>query len=158
MKDLGPVKQFLGINIESDSDKIFLHQTNFAKSLLEKFGFENCKPIATPSDVSSKQSSPDEEKFDDIEKYQSAVGALLYMSTRTRPDLSYAVNNVAKFCSQPCKSHWIAVKRIFRYIQGTLNFGILYEKSKVDSCFGFSDADWAGTQVIENQRPDTVLC
>ena len=59
---------------------------------------------------------------------------------------------MAKFCSKPSKSHWIAVKRIFRYIQGTLDFGILYEKSKIDSCFGFSDADWAGDS---NDRKST---
>ena len=53
-------------------------------------------------------------------------------------------SNVAKFCANPTKEHWIAVKRIMRYLTGTLNEGLLYRKNEVKSCVGFSDADWAG--------------
>ena len=76
--------------------------------------------------------------------YQSAVGSLQYLSTMTRPDISFAVSNVAKFCSKPSKEHWVAVKRIMRYLKGTLNYGLLYKKNKLNTCVGYSDADWAG--------------
>ena len=59
-------------------------------------------------------------------EYQSAVGSLLYLSIGTRPDIAFAVSNVAKFCSNPTKSHWTAVKKMFRYIKGTPVFGLLY--------------------------------
>ena len=147
MKDLGPIKQFLGINIIQEKSSTFINQSTFTKALLKKFQFENCKPIATPVDVSQKlvNSEEDSELFDP-ETYQSAVGALLYLSTRTRPDISYAVSNISKFSSKPSKQHWQAVKRIFRYLNGTIDYGILYEKEKISECFGYSDADWAGDQ------------
>ena len=64
----------------------------------------------------------------------------------TRPDITFAVSNVAKYSSKPTKEHWIAVKRILRYLKGSHNFGLLYRKSDCDTskCIGFSDSDWAG--------------
>ena len=76
--------------------------------------------------------------------YESAVGSLLYLSTRTRPDITFAVSNVAKFCTKPTKEHWTAVKRILRYLKGSLNFGLVYTKCLSKECIGYSDADWGG--------------
>ena len=145
MKDLGEVKQFLGVNVEQNENDIFIHQANFVQGLLQKFQFENCKPMGTPVDISNKlKISTDDDKPFDIELYQKAVGSLLYLATKTRPDISYAVNSVAKYCVKPNVNHWCAVKRIFRYLKGTINLGISYERSKTKECLGFSDADWAG--------------
>ena len=81
---------------------------------------------------------------DGVDKeYQSAVGLLLYLSGWTRPDVSFAVNNVSKFTSCPSKEHWIAVKRIMRYIKGTLHHGIRYTRNNSD-LVGYLDASWAG--------------
>ena len=74
----------------------------------------------------------------------SAVGCLLYLSIATRPDITFAVSNVATFCAKEIKQHWIAVKRIFRYLKGTQQYGFLYNKSDSSNCVGFSDADWGG--------------
>ena len=59
----------------------------------------------------------------------------------TRPDITFAVSNVAKYCT---KEHWIAVKRIMRYLKGTHNLGLLYKKNDSSDFVGFSDSDWAG--------------
>ena len=75
--------------------------------------------------------------------YQSAVGSLLYLSIRTRPDIAFAVNNVARFCSSPTTQHWTAVKHIFRYLRET-QLGLLYSKGESDALIGYSDADWGG--------------
>ena len=73
--------------------------------------------------VSEKLTQADEESKEvDQAVYQSAVGSLL--STRTRPDIAYAVSNVAKFCSKPTTRHWSAVKRILRYLRGTSGYGL----------------------------------
>ena len=126
---------------------MFISQTPFTRSLLQKFDFTDCKPVGTPVDVSQKlQNVKEDSVLFDTEKYQSAVGALLYLATRTRPDISFAVSNVSKFCSNPTTQHWQAVKRIFRYLKGTINFGILFEKENITKCVGYSDADWAGDQ------------
>ena len=153
MKDLGIVKQFLGVNVEYHNDKIFIHQSEFALALLRKFNFDNAKPVNTPIETSTKLiSATDDDKLFDIEMYQSAVGALLYLATRTRPDISFAVGNVSKFCTKPTEKHWMAVKRIFRYIKGTLELGIAYDRSANDKCKGWTDADWAGDS---NDRKST---
>ena len=73
-----------------------------------------------------------------------AVGSLQYLSTMTRPDITFAIANVAKYCSELMKEHWTAVKVIMRYLKGTHNFGLLYKKSNSNSFIGFSDSDWAG--------------
>lgn len=72
--------------------------------------------------------------------YRSLVEALQYL-TITRPDLSYAVNHVSQFLQSPTESHFLAVKRILRYIKGTINFGLNFSRSSDYSILGYSDAD-----------------
>ena len=78
------------------------------------------------------------------ELYQSAIGSLLYLSTRTRTDIAYAVSNEARFCSKLTMEHWKSIKYIMRYLNGTRNYGLLYDKEKVTNFIGYFDADWAG--------------
>ena len=68
----------------------------------------------------------------------------MYLSTGTRLDIAFAVSNAARFSSNPSKQHWMAVKRIIRYLKGTRDLGILYTRSAEDDLIGFSDSDWAG--------------
>ena len=75
---------------------------------------------------------------------REAVGALMHLTTATRPDIAFAVGYLSRFMENPQEDHWIAVKRILRYLQGTKKHGICYKPSgKIDFC-GYSDADWAG--------------
>ena len=103
---------------------------------------QSAKSVATPVDPGTKLVKADEsdESYNQSE-YQSAVGSLLYLSIGTRPDIAFAVSNVAKFCSNPTKRHCTAVKRIFRYIKGTPVFGLLYTKHSSEECVGYSDSD-----------------
>ena len=106
---------------------------------------ENAKPVNTPVDTGTKLvKSTDESERVDQTLYQSAVGSLLYLSIGTRPDITYAVSSVAKFCADPSKQHLTAVKRILRYLKGTAHLGLLYSKDDCNDCVGYSDADWAG--------------
>lgn len=102
---------------------------------------DKAKSIKTPVNASVKLTQADEES-EEVEKalYQSAVGSLLYLSTHTRPDIAFAVSNVPKFCST---QHRSAVKRIFRYIKGTADYGLLYDGDGSQECVGYLDADWA---------------
>ena len=111
----GALNYFLWVNIVQNSDLFYIHQGNSVKSLLVRFGFENSKPISKPVDVSiSLEKAGDDFAPCNVEKYQSAVAALLYLSMRTRPDITFAVCNVAKFAAKPTFTHWLAVKQIFR--------------------------------------------
>ena len=80
---------------------------------------------------------------DDCTNYRSVVGALQYL-TLTRPDISFAVNKVCQFLHSPTTTHWSAVKRILRYVKGTLSTGLQMRKSNSTLVSAFSDADWAG--------------
>ncbi len=68
----------------------------------------------------------------------------MYLSVNTRPDIAYAVGNLAKFNSCPSRVHWTALKRVLRYLKGTMSYGIQYKKNSGSCVIGFSDADWAG--------------
>ena len=131
VKDMGELHYFLGVNIVQDSNtgEVCIGQPAYAANLVQKFGMEHAKAVNTPVDVSMKLvKASEEDECVDQKCYQSAVGSLLYLSTATRPDITYAVSNVAKFSANPTKQHWIAVKRIFRYLKGTLNYGLLFSK------------------------------
>ena len=106
---------------------------------------DECKPVSTPANPEVKLVAGDEsDGACNQELYQAIVGSLLYLSTKTRPDISYAVSSVARFCSKPTKEHWVAVKRILRYLKGTSNYGICYNGDTEGEVVGFSDSDWAG--------------
>ena len=145
VKDMGELKYILGLQVIQEDGKVWIGQPTYTASIIKKYGMENCKPVETPVDLSSKLvSAMEDSELFNKEEYQSAVGSLLYLSSATRPDITFAVNNVAKFSANPTNEHWTAVKRIFRYLKGTVNYGLLYSENASPDCVGFSDADWAG--------------
>ena len=145
MKDLGEVHYCLGIQVERDREKkqMKLHQSKYLTNLLQKFGMENCKPAATPVDQGTKL-QPNEGEPVEKSKYQALIGGLTYAVTGTRPDLAQASGLVNQFCSNPGTEHWIAAKRILRYIKGTIDYGIVFDGCKEDDVqlSGYVDADW----------------
>ena len=144
VKDIG---ELLGVTVAQDqtSGRVWIGQANYTENVLHNHEMENSRSITTPVDTSNKLlSAIEESEVMDQRLYQSAVGSLLYLSCGTRPDITIAVSNVARFCSKPTKQHWTAVKRIMRYLRGTQNYGILYTRDCVTDVEGYSDADWAG--------------
>jgi len=148
MKDLGKIHYCLGITIDHDQQKgcLLMHQKQYIHKFLEKYGLSEAKPSTTPPDVSVKLIKGDGvSKLVDQINYQSMIGSLLYAATATtRSDISHAVGAVSKFNSCPIEAHFTAVKRILRYLKGTINLGLVFKKSSDSSLYGYSDADWAG--------------
>ncbi|XP_068730639.1 uncharacterized protein [Montipora capricornis] len=142
---MGELKYFLGMQVIQEDGKVWIGQPSYTENILKKFGMENCKAVATPADPNSKltQADSDNVPYNQFE-YQSVVGSLLYLSSVSRPDIAFAVSNVARYSSNPTKEHWVALKRILRYLKGTVNYGILFTCNVESECVGFSDADWAG--------------
>ena len=106
VKDMGELHYFLGVNIDQDkeSDRVCIGQPAYTSSVLQKFGMEHAKPVNTPVDTAVKLvKATEEDECVDQKCYQSAVGSLLYLSTATRPDITYAVSNVAKYSAKPTK-------------------------------------------------------
>ena len=113
-------------------------------SMLTKFGLVNSKHARTPICTSVKISKDVSGKQVDLRLYRSMIGSLLYL-TATRPDISFSVGLCARFQSTPTESHLHAIKRVCRYIVGTINYGLWYTKDTNLSLVGYSDADWAGS-------------
>ena len=123
VKDMGPVRHFLGINVRRDSAGFFLSQSQYADELLERAGMANCKPVATPIDTKLKPSSTDGALLTDATTYRSIAGALQYL-TISRPDIAYVVQQVCLHMHVPRDVHQVMLKRILRYIKGTLRMSI----------------------------------
>jgi histone deacetylase 1/2 len=145
LKNLGPLHYFLGIEMNKVHDGIVLSQEKYANDLLNRVNMKICKPVDTPLSVSEKLSVVDGEPLssEDSTRYRSIVGALQYI-TLTRPDIAFSVNKVCNFLHAPTTVHWISMKRILRYLQGTTSLGLRLSKSSSTSVSAFSDADWAG--------------
>ena len=147
VKNNGELYHFLGVKViqNPQNGEVWIGQEGYAQRVLQKFGMENSKPIRTPVDASLKlvKTTEDCENVDQVQ-FQSAIGSLLYLSIMTRPDITYVFSNVAKFCASLSKQHWSVVKRIMRYLKGTLSLGLLYRKDGSDDCIGYCDADWPG--------------
>ncbi|KAM3215020.1 hypothetical protein ACQJBY_067149 [Aegilops geniculata] len=145
IKDLGRLEYFLGLEASFHSGGMTLTQKKYALDLLHRVNMENCKSTSTPLATSESLSRHSGAllSIDDSFRYRSIVGALQYL-TLTRPDISFAVNKVCQFLSQPTQVHWEAVKRILRYIKGTLDMGLRIRKSRFTGVSIFTDADWAG--------------
>ena len=140
------MKYFLGIKFEQRKDNsVWIGQPAYTQNLLA-FGMQDCKPVGTPVNISSKlvKATDDDDDCIDQKKYQSAIGSLMYLSVSSRPDISYAVSSLAQFSSHPTKEHWTALKRLLCYLKGTPNHGILYTKDGANTCTGYTDADWGG--------------
>ncbi|CAL9001534.1 unnamed protein product [Prunus brigantina] len=145
MTDLGLLHHFLCLGVLQTDTCIFLHQKKYAKTLLEKFGLKDCKSVATPLAVNEKLSKVDGSDLVDETLYRQMVGSLLYL-TATRPVIMFAASLLARFMHNPTKKHVGTAKRVLRYIQGTVNYVIAYEKGKGAVLIGYCDSDWSGSE------------
>ncbi|XP_066385230.1 uncharacterized protein [Miscanthus floridulus] len=145
LKDLGDLHYFLGIEVKRKQGGLVLSQERYASDVLARSGMNKCKPVDTPLSSIEKLSVLDGVKLgpEDSTWYRSLVGALQYL-TLTRPDISFVVNKVCQFLHAPTSVHWSAVKRILRYVKGTIRLGLKIGPSKSMLVSAFSDADWAG--------------
>jgi hypothetical protein len=151
LKDLGDLHYFLGIEVTKTQDSILLSQGKYAAEILQRASMMKCKPVNTLLAILEKLSAYEGEVLgsNDATNYRSIVGGLQYL-TLTRPDLAFSVNKVCQFLHSPTTVHLTAVKRILRYLRGTLDMGLQIVKSSSMLVSGFSDDDWAGC--IDDRR------
>lgn len=122
MKDLGPLSYFLGIAVFRDTNSLFMSPKSYEEEILDRAGMSQCKSFPTPVDTKGKLSANSGAPYEDPTKYRRLAGALQYL-TLTRPDISYAVQQVCLFMHDPKVEHMEALKRILHYIRGTIDFG-----------------------------------
>ena len=137
--------------------RIFIHQAIYLRRILEHFGFGDCSPFSTPSDLNTKLDHTSE-PFQPSFPYSVAVGCLLFAQTLSHPDISYVVSTVAQFSANPQRSHYQAVMRIFRYLAGTLDLALCFGNHDGPLVLeGYGDADYAGDITDRKSRTSTVL-
>ena len=133
LKDLGDLHYFFGIEVErKQNGDLLLTQEKYAMDLLSRVGMSNCKAAATPMSSAERLMLDDGQSLgsEDSTRYRSIVGALQNI-TLTRPDLAFAVNIVCQYLHSPTTAHWIAVKRIIRYLKYSSKVGLLIHKNSL---------------------------
>ena len=123
MSLLGEITYFLGLQVQQNKDGIFLSQTKYLKQILKRYGMEDSKLVCTPMVTGCSLNSNDESATVHQPTYRSMIGSLLYL-TGTRMNIMHAVGIVGRFWANPKETHLQAVKRIFKYLQGTQNYGL----------------------------------
>ncbi|CAL2226911.1 unnamed protein product [Prunus armeniaca] len=133
------------MGVTQTEGSIFIHQKKYAKTLLEKFRLKDCKSVCTPLVATDKLQREDGSEATDESLYKKMVGSLLYL-TATRPDIMFSASLLARFMHNPSKKHYGAAKRVLRYIQGTIDYGIEYVAGKSALLIGYCDSDWSGSE------------
>jgi histone deacetylase 1/2 len=142
-KDLDPLEYFLGLEAPYNSWAMTLTQHKYVLDLLLHVNMENCNPTSTLLVPSERLARDTEARLgtEDSFQYRSVVGSLEYL-TLTRSDISFAVNKVCQFLSQPIEVHWEEVKRVLRYVKGTVDTGLRFCRLSLLDISIFTD-DWA---------------
>ncbi|XP_071688413.1 uncharacterized mitochondrial protein AtMg00810-like [Rutidosis leptorrhynchoides] len=155
MKDLGTLSYFLGISVTANEHGLFLSQQTYAQDILTRAGMKDCNTVKTPVDTNQKLSSSAGSSYANPTKYRSLAGALQYL-TFTRPDISYAVQQVCLHMHDPKYCHMQALRRILRYIHGTLTLGLQITKGSLSSLVSYTNVDWGGCS--DTRRSTSGYC
>ncbi|GKB16007.1 retrovirus-related pol polyprotein from transposon TNT 1-94 [Tanacetum coccineum] len=145
MSMMGQMSFFLGLQVSQNPEGIFINQSKFALEILKKFGIDSCDPIDTPMVDRLKLDEDPLVIPVDHTRFRSTVGSLMYL-TASRPDLVFAVCMCARYQASPTKKHLEALKQVFRYLRGTINWGLWYPKDTAIALTAYVNADHAGCQ------------
>ena len=154
MSMMGELKYFLGLQIKQTQEGIFINQSKYCKELIKRFGMDSAKHMSTPMSTSCYLDKDESGQSIDIKQYRGMIGSLLYLSA-SRPDIMFSVCMCARFQSNPKQSHLSAVKRIMRYLLGTINLGLWYPKNSTCNLIGYSDSDFAGSKTDRKSTSGT---
>ena len=155
MTDMGQLHYFLGIQVQRQQNGLFMSQQKYAEDLLIAASMEHCTPLPTPLPVQLDRVPHQEELFSDPTYFRSIAGKLQYL-TLTRPDIQFAVNFVCQKMHQPTISDFHLLKRILRYIKGTITMGISYSRDSPTLLQAYSDSDWGNCK--QTRRSVGGLC
>ncbi|UYV71248.1 hypothetical protein LAZ67_8002382, partial [Cordylochernes scorpioides] len=146
---------FIGIEIKREEDGFYLSQTHYIDTILHRFGLEECNSVQTPGDQNQNLDEYLDSKPVDKTVYQEMIGSLMYLSTGTRPDISFNVSNLSQYSNDPREIHLTGVKRIYRYLKGTRDNMLAY-KSKDNNITISTDASWCTTRDAKSYSGYTV--
>lgn len=151
MKDLGKLKSFLGINIDRREGEICLNQRAYLEKMLSRFSMDQSNPTTTPMETTPIPES-DKQLLEDDKPYRELVGCIMYVMLTTRPDLSFAINFFSRYQHEQTEARWKGLKRILRYVKGTLDLGLFFTRNGEEKLECYVDADFAS----EKDRKSTT--
>ena len=154
LKDLGPVKYFLGIKFLASKNIIFITQRKYALEIIEDTGLLGAAPADTPMERDLKLSDKSD-LLKDPGRFRRLVGKLIYL-TVSRPDITYVVHVFSRFMHQPRKLHLEAALRVVRYLKGALGQGLFFSSNTDFKLRAYFDSDWAGCPLT--RRSTTRYC
>lgn len=146
IKCLGPIKNYLGLEVERDKQGNFLvSQTSYIKSVVSEIGLRDAKASAYPLDPNYGKTPNNGDVLLDNKLYQKFIGCLLYIAVNSRPDISASVSILARRVAKPTQEDWTELKRVVKYLKGTADMKLKLSRleTKCDIFFGYADADWA---------------
>lgn len=143
IKDVGELRYFLGLQLRRDRERgtIWLGQPKYARDMLERFGMTDCKSVVTPMEPNVHLAKHEGDPV--RAPYAEVVGSLLYLTVNTRPDIAFSVGVLTRFVSNPSEDHWRAAKRVLRYVAGTVDRGIVFQRG-ASGIEAYTDSDYAG--------------
>lgn len=144
LKNLGPIEHALSLRIRRVGSELIVDQKRYIENILSVYGMQDCKPVNSPILPGLRMSKSD--TVDPKIPYQNLIGSLMYIALNTRPDILHAVCVLSQYNNCYTKEHFVQVKRIVRYLKGTINYCLVYKKSKNFSLYGYVDADWANSE------------
>lgn len=140
VKDLGILSYILGIEVASCREGLFLSQHKYTVELLQRHHMDGAKPLSTPM---NDRLPTEAILLIDPTEYRRAIGGLQYL-TLTRPNIAFTVNRLAQSMSSLSNRDWAAVKRLLRYLKGTLHHGLLLRRPSDLSITAYSDSNFGG--------------
>ncbi|MBW0470290.1 hypothetical protein O181_010005 [Austropuccinia psidii MF-1] len=148
---LGLADLMLGIKITHEANSITFSQCHYIDALLDLYRMTNCKPVATALIPNTHLEAPldqEREAFLALNvNYRSAISSLSYLSTATRPDLSFSVSALSQFLESPGIQHWQAFLHVLKYLKGTSTIGLTYFRDNQEPPTAYLDTDWGNFRV-----------
>lgn len=132
MKDLGQLKYFLGIDFDFSDGCVKMSQEKYTNKILQRFNMSECRIRETPCEQKLEYNG-DAVKMKDIRMYREAVGSLIYLTTCTRPDLSFVVSRLSQYLAEPTEEQWVTVKHVLRYLKGTADKGLTFRRNTTEN-------------------------
>ncbi|MBW0523331.1 hypothetical protein O181_063046 [Austropuccinia psidii MF-1] len=162
IKDIGEADLILGVKIQRTEEGISLNQQHFAEALLEQYGMGSCKAMVTPLTPNEYLMPATEDEIVAFGKLKandrSAIGSINYLSTATRPNLSFAVSALSQYLDRPGIKHWQAFLHVLKYLKGSINRGLHYSSEERNGITAFSDTDWGNCKETRRSTTGYLAC
>jgi len=148
MKDLGNLNYYLNIHFDYiNEDQVLIHQEQYIKKLLNDYGMFDCNSVTTPIVNGDNEDSEEIDKT----KYEEILGKLNYISRISRPDIAFTISRLYSYVKKPTKHNWSMIKRLLRYLKGTIKQGIIISKpSNNNEIKTYTDASFASKNDLLN--------